>query len=114
MALSPHQRKERERQYRQQSRARHQAHIRVYYSKWREENKKRNDYEQMKLRQQTGELRRCAKCGMEMLILNFNIDRAMSDGFDTICRICRKKLKKFYAYEKKKREADAVLTSQNA
>ncbi len=109
MGLSEHQKHERVKQYRKDSRKRNWPRISAYYRRWREANKKRNDYGQMKLRQQTDELRHCQKCGITMLIGNFNIDRAMSDGFDTICRKCRKKLKKFYAYGKKKREANAAL-----
>ena len=89
--------KESEQQYNRNYYRQHKTKLLAAHANWRRANQKRNRARLDELWQRQADpasLRRCSICDIVQVLAGYNFDTAMTDGFDTICRGCRKMIRK--------------------
>ncbi len=59
----------------------------------------------LRARQASGAVKVCGKCKLPKSLAEFSLNRTLPDGFDSLCKICRKAAQKFYTTLKKTRGA---------
>ncbi len=107
--LLPADERERARRYLRTYYKRHTARALKRAADWRRANQRKNRAilpELKRLQAEDKTPRRCPVCEADKTLADFNLDTAMADGFDSICRVCRKVLKKGYAKRKEERRGE--------
>lgn len=84
-------------------RLRHAALIRQRGAAKRQNNIKRYTIEELRAKQASNETKRCGICHLEKLLAEFNLNRTMPSGFDSMDKTCRKAEQKRYAALKRDR-----------